>query len=84
MFCFGSHDNLRLQDAGFDLLVWENDASVAVNLIAYMHILSEDGHVLDAGPLPDSGVPSDDAAGDAGMLLDADTTHNCAAGEPHP
>ena len=38
-----------------------------------MYIFTKNGQVLHTGPLPNSGVPSNDAAGDASMLLDADS-----------
>jgi hypothetical protein len=83
-FTPGSHDDLGLEDAGFDLLVREHDAAVAVDLVADVDVLAEDGHVLDARPLADGGVPADDAAGDAGVLLDARGAHDGAAGQAHP
>ncbi|BAS83445.1 Os03g0268450, partial [Oryza sativa Japonica Group] len=79
-----SHDNLGLEDAGLDLLVREHHAAVAVDLVADVHVLAEDGHVLDARPHADGGVPPDDAAGDARVLLDAGAAHHRAPGQPHP
>lgn len=56
-----SHDYLRLQNAGFDLLVWQNHSPVAVNFVTHVNILPQNGHVLHAGPLAHGGVPTDDA-----------------------
>ena len=60
-----------------------NDTSIAINLIADEHILAENGYVLDPSPLANCGMSPDAAAGDAGMLLDADTPHHTARGQPH-
>ena len=76
-----AHITLWLQNACFGLFVGQNHTTITVNFITHMYIFTKNGHVLHTGPLPNSGVPSNDAAGDASMLLDADSPHYCAASD---
>jgi hypothetical protein len=74
-----SHDNLWLQDIGLDFFVGQNHTTVAVNLITNMDIFSEDSHILYSSPLADGGMPPDNTAGNASMLLNPDSPHYCTA-----
>ncbi|RHN57017.1 hypothetical protein MtrunA17_Chr5g0435781 [Medicago truncatula] len=48
-----------------------------------MNIFSKDSHILHSSPLPDSGMPPNNTAGNASMFLDPDSSHYCAARKPN-
>ena len=53
-----------------DALVRQHAGTVAVDLITDANVVSEDSHVLEAGPAADGRVPANNRALDPGVLLD--------------
>lgn len=69
--CFrGLHNDGRRVNVSLDRLVGQYAAAVDINLVANGDIVTQDGHVLQAGPLSDAAVPAHDGALDPSVVLD--------------
>lgn len=78
-----SHEKVKIKDARIDLLVPEDDATIAVYLIEDVYIHPENCNVDNPSPLANCGMPVGAAARETGMPLDADSLHYNAPRQSH-
>ena len=63
--------------------MWEDAASVNVDLIGNGNIVTENGDVLETCPLSDAGVPADNGGLDPGVVLDLAALEDNATLQAH-